>query len=189
MTRTRGKLNEAQFFLQKLEKNVDTGPDFDYYLSAFLSSARSVLWVMRSEYLSVDSWEDWYKSTPITSEQDTLLKVMRELRNRTVKRETIDTKAQVILQVKAEHVTHDLETYFAEFAGRRAKITLEVVSKSDTHQTEFAEHSASFLATMSDFIRVVQEFPEEDILVLCKRYFEWLSAIVTECESRFVVDA
>ena len=76
MSRTRAKLNEARFFLGELErtyyeyverlellsKNNPEPPVCQYYLSAFISSARSVMWVMRSEYQNLGGWEEWYQS-------------------------------------------------------------------------------------------------------------------------------
>ena len=51
--RTKHKLEEAKFFLEQLRANYGKLKKFDYFLSAFISSARSVTWVMRNEYSSV----------------------------------------------------------------------------------------------------------------------------------------
>lgn len=56
---TRHKLNEADFFLCELERNYLNYPDFEYFLSAFISSARAVLWIMESEYNSIKAWRTW----------------------------------------------------------------------------------------------------------------------------------
>jgi hypothetical protein len=49
-TRTGFKLEEARFFLAHLEKHWRHVPQYEFYLSAFISAARSVTWVMRYEY-------------------------------------------------------------------------------------------------------------------------------------------
>ena len=59
MLRTRQKLNEAAFFLDRVEEHaakIETFLSdkkavnvFSYYLSAFVSAARSTAWIMRSE--------------------------------------------------------------------------------------------------------------------------------------------
>ena len=55
---TKLKLKEALFFLQKMETHVDIEPDFDFYLNAFVSSSRSVKWIMNKEYSKVEGWEE-----------------------------------------------------------------------------------------------------------------------------------
>jgi hypothetical protein len=59
MTGTKLKVNEAKFFLEKMKESFQKQPDFDYYLSAFISSSRSVLWVMRCEFSKIHGWEEW----------------------------------------------------------------------------------------------------------------------------------
>jgi hypothetical protein len=59
---TQRKLNEALFFF-KLLYGLTQGPDYDqeefgYYLSAFLSAARSVTWVLQVE--DKDHYDAWY---------------------------------------------------------------------------------------------------------------------------------
>ncbi len=48
-------------------------PKFLYYLSAFVSSARSVPWVMRSEYAEVPGWERWFEGEEQLVEEQELL--------------------------------------------------------------------------------------------------------------------
>jgi hypothetical protein len=73
MGATRIKYHEAEFFLAKLDssyyedvrrmfKKSRKPPVFHYYLSAFLSAARSITWIMRSEYRLISGWEEWYRT-------------------------------------------------------------------------------------------------------------------------------
>jgi len=69
MGRTRQKLEEAAFFLAKVKEHYfdvldeeEQARPFLYYLSAFVSAARSVTWVMRSEYSALEGWATWYQS-------------------------------------------------------------------------------------------------------------------------------
>ena len=43
-----------------LEQNWRHFPHVDYFLSAFVSAARSVTWVMRSEYGKNADWVEWF---------------------------------------------------------------------------------------------------------------------------------
>jgi hypothetical protein len=72
--RTNHKLGEAKFFLDQLTPNYGKLKKFDYFLSAFISSARSVLWVMRNEYDAVPGWEAWFDARKPNTEEEALLK-------------------------------------------------------------------------------------------------------------------
>lgn len=81
MGKTTVKLDEAEFFLKQIEENLEH-PTFDDYLGAFISSARSVLWVMRSEYRISADWEPWYKSLEPSTSDETLLQIINTARIR-----------------------------------------------------------------------------------------------------------
>jgi hypothetical protein len=58
----RYKIGEARFFLARMEESVHDGEAFRYYLSAFLSAARSVTQYAREESRS-KSRQKWYDHT------------------------------------------------------------------------------------------------------------------------------
>jgi hypothetical protein len=89
--RTSRKLEEAAFFLGRLAENYGKLKRFDFYLSAFISSARSVLWVMRNEYCGVDGWEDWYQARQPSDEERALLRGTNNLRVRLEKIAPLET--------------------------------------------------------------------------------------------------
>jgi len=51
LSNTRFKLNEAAYFLDQVKAHADEAEAMLYNLSAFLSAARSVLWIMRKEFI------------------------------------------------------------------------------------------------------------------------------------------
>ena len=61
---TQRKLDEALFFFRHLYKTAGSppsnGPEFGYYLSAFLSAARSVTFVLQAE--EKQHYDSWYPS-------------------------------------------------------------------------------------------------------------------------------
>ncbi len=57
---TQFKLDEARFFLDHLAPNYGKERKFDFFLSAFISAARSVTWVMKAEYADVEGWAAWF---------------------------------------------------------------------------------------------------------------------------------
>jgi hypothetical protein len=68
MTNTRDKLNEATFCLKLMKATLngsiattEQGRDeFRYSLNLFLSSARSVTWIMKNEFDKVPGFHTWY---------------------------------------------------------------------------------------------------------------------------------
>src|SRR5687768_518490 len=96
--KTRQKLEEAKFFLDQLEPNYGKAKKFDFLLSAYISAARSVLWIMRAEYGAVPGWQTWYASHKTTSEERALLKGTNDVRTRTLKREPLSTLASITVQ-------------------------------------------------------------------------------------------
>lgn len=83
--RTRRKLEEAKFFLDQLRPNYGKEKKFDFYLSAFISAARSITWVMGAEYGDVPGYKDWFDGLQPSEEEERLLKGTNTLRVRTQK--------------------------------------------------------------------------------------------------------
>jgi len=109
MSRTRDKLEEAHFFLQKLKEHYAQQPDVDYYLSAFISSSRSVIWVMQSEYSNIRGWRDWYNSREPTLEESIFLKSINEVRIRSEKKEPLRTSTQMTVDINERETTPELK--------------------------------------------------------------------------------
>jgi hypothetical protein len=60
MSDTQYKLEESKYFLDRTRENVNNPKYFSFNLSAFLSSSRSVTWVMQKEF-SGNEFDEWYK--------------------------------------------------------------------------------------------------------------------------------
>jgi len=58
----RYKIGEARFFLARMDESVEDREAFRYYLSAFLSAARSVLQYAKEESIKKDR-QQWYDET------------------------------------------------------------------------------------------------------------------------------
>ncbi len=82
----RDKLREAEFFLDKLSGR--TGRDFRYYLSAFLSAARSVTWVLQAELRPkfAAEFDEWYEPYQQSLGRDRTARLVKHTRNALLKR-------------------------------------------------------------------------------------------------------
>ena len=186
MSKTIDKLGEAGFFLQQMETSYLEYPAFDYFCSAFISSARSVLWIMRSEYHDVEGWESWYTSLKPSSEEQALLKRVNAARVRTEKQSPLQTKFRVSIWIPKEQATDEIRQELERYTGQTLKVSVSELDSED-EAIDFSTNDAriSFLGQVEEVYRVLDELGDEDILDVGKEYYSTLSEIVAECERRF----
>jgi hypothetical protein len=84
MRRTRKKLREAEFFLQKLEdeaRKARRTEEADYYFSAFVSAGRSVTLALQKEHKAEYDlfWPGWWSA--LSNEDKKLCDAMKKHRN------------------------------------------------------------------------------------------------------------
>jgi hypothetical protein len=183
MSRTRDKLKEAHFFLQKLEEHYAQQPDINYYLSAFISSSRSVIWVMQSEHSDIRGWRDWYNSREPTLEEAIFLKSINEVRIRSEKKEPLRTSAQITIGINKGDTTPELEESLVSIVDKKVKVTIAARKDSRRkHKVRISKRSISFVAKINDLVQVVEEFPDKDVLPICRKYYLILKSFVDECE-------
>lgn len=186
MGKTSDKLSEAGFFLKKIEANYFNHLAFNYYLSAFISSARSVLWIMRSEYASCAGWEGWYKSLEPTTYDEALLQKINNARIRTEKQAPIKTNYHVSLTIPKEHLTEKLRKDLENFIGKNIKGTVSLYNgKESLTDLPKKNDELRFIGKIDSTYRVLEELGDEDVLKVCREYFETIKNIVVECENRF----
>ena len=114
MRRTRQKLDEAIFFLGKVREHYDgvLDPEVDgrhliYYVSAFVSAARSVTWVMKSEFGKQSGWKEWYGSKEAAVEDRPLLRRFTDIRNRSEHSDPLQVGIRLYASMVDERVPGD----------------------------------------------------------------------------------
>ncbi len=179
MSDTRRKLEEARFFFSKLEEDVADAA-FCYYLSAFISAARSVTWVMKAENRGNPHWVAWYEGRwPTLSEQE-MFRRTNALRVRAVKRQTPAASGIVVVTPEPGAFTDELQAYFGpERVGERFTVTL--APSDEPHPTVVEDGRVSFICT-ADAYPVVDEFPDENVVDACRKYLQRLEALVDESD-------
>jgi hypothetical protein len=112
--RTQKKLREAIFFLTHLEQVTGSDPReaAEYYLSAFLSAARSVTFVLESEEPEIYSeWSRAWRAS-LTDAERQLLAKFTGARNRALKRETPAVTEDQITQATRSGLSPELLFFF-----------------------------------------------------------------------------
>jgi hypothetical protein len=182
--RTRKKHDEAKFFLDLMESNFGSFPDFNYYVSAFISAARSVTWVMRAEYQTKEGWEAWYDARQPTIVDDKFLKDANELRVRSVKSEPVQTNVRVTLDIPLDEVTPELREFFHSLKPAQLAQML-LVKEEDVKNRKLGGRQVLAFGEVTKTTMYVDEFPEHDILELGRKYVAELEGLMQECESKF----
>jgi len=185
MWRTRRKLDEAAYFLHKVQahyydalhaqlRGEDPPPEFHYYLSAFVSAARSVTWVMRSEYSATDGWEEWFKTRVVSAEDRELLRGFNELRVRSEKIAPLNPGHHI--EIENEEVPPLSER---DPTMPRSRLTITEVLENDEPGEVLLE------AEVRVYQWRIDQFQDEELLTAARRYTGLLSSLVEECEAAF----
>lgn len=199
MSRTRRKLEEAGFFLGELERTYyehveslkwlsqtnSEVPVCQYYLSAFVSSARSVMWIMRSEYQNVIGWEDWYRSKKPNSAGEEFLRKINAVRVRSEKQDPLRLAYNIAFkEVSNEATQNTIDELIPEWYHKRYNLKFEPVLEEGEELDEKAQ-KFELKAEVTSFFWSIEEFPKEDVLKICNSYFVLLENMVEECEACF----
>ena len=154
-TRTRFKLEEARFFHEHLKNHWRHVPNYEFYLSAFVSASRSVTWVMKFEYGRKAGWQEWFNARQPPSHLRELLRKMNDLRVRSTKSEPIRTRTSVKFTVPPEQLTPEIESLLRPGAGSGIHIV-----PTDSSNTEADLVSSGRILARGRIEHVEHEVPE-----------------------------
>ena len=90
--------------------------------------------------------------------------------------------------IPPEQVTPELESWFEQQSpGDKVHVTVSFQDDDKPSQSpaRVNKDSAVFQGMIEDVYRVVDEFPDDNIVVICKKYYSVLEELVNECERLF----
>jgi len=179
VTDTRQKLLEVNYFLEQMKNTQSSRDAFKYNLSAFLSAARSVTFVMQSEFRRVSGFNDWYSQKQVETEGDDLMKFLKDKRNITVKQEPVRPRALVsVTNNEPPIIIND----HMSFVIKRASGTVE---RSESIPPRPQPQPKAQAQTTVEWLWYFVELPDKDVVSVCAEHVTKLESLVTECESRF----
>jgi hypothetical protein len=176
-------LEEAKFFLLLLEQNWRHFPHVDFFLSAFVSAARSVLWVMRAEYGKIPGWEAWYDAKKPSSRARELLKRMNDIRVRAIKSDPLKTRTTAQVTIPPEQVTPEL-LHFLQ-SGAEGQVRLESTDPTNTEAFMIVGDRVLGKVKIVDAAHELPEFEGRDVREVAKEYLVELETLCTECGAKF----
>lgn len=181
------KLDEANFFLNKLKEYKNIFPEFDYFLNAYASSARAVLWIMKSEYDSNDKWKNWYANKSTSEYEDILLRGITNMRNRSLKQAPLKTKKYHMMNLDSETVDlYEELNKFLDKHGRDKRYNIQLKEVDNIENPEILRNKNELtIHGRLNIYETVEEFKDSNIIDKCEEYFLWLKSLVEECTSLF----
>lgn len=88
------KIDEARYFLNKMKENFDLDPDRRYFLSGFLSSAKSIDSYIIERYNCIECFKSWRNKSKDKLSIDTHVLDLIKLRNKDIHKEPVNTETE-----------------------------------------------------------------------------------------------
>jgi len=89
MSNTQRKLEEAKYFFKRMLETYQIPFEFECNLQAFISSARSVTFVMQAEYSKKAHFDEWYEKKVEEMQTDELLDFFKQARTKSIHEESL----------------------------------------------------------------------------------------------------
>jgi hypothetical protein len=197
MTDARHKVKEAEYFFEKMKKNIEDDKVFSFNLSAFLTSARSVTFLMQKEYQHVLGFQDWYADKRKLMQSDNDFEFFNDLRVATVHTKAIMPNKKVTESIiePAISITDSVSVRVI----RVGKVAEEYPTQGESNDTKpvlssFKDAVEPFRLLGKKFARnkgsrnisrFFKERPSEDLVGMCEKYLGNLRKLVDDGEQLF----
>jgi len=169
------KFEEAKYFLSQMHAYAGTPKEFYFNLSAFLSAARSVTFVMQEEYSNFPKFNDWYKVKKEEMNNDEDWDFFNKLRVKTIHKKPVmpDRKIEVGITFVIS------SSYIIENIDNSDKIVSKKSTKSK--KTKSIPKTESTVKNLWFF----EKKPNVDLFEVCDKHLQKIEKIVEECEKQF----
>ncbi len=192
MSQTEARLKEAMFFFKQMLKNP-SNPEFDYFLNAFLTSSRSITWVMRNEFGKVPGWEEWFQAQRVSQEEQELLSLMTSRRNKSQKISPIASKPYFSATIPAENVDDALIERLQSLVGKPGTLSISIdddgkpmMLKAEMTVDGIEDIPIILEGVVSEFDRTIDnEIASAPVREQCGKYLLIVKNLVDECTKKF----
>lgn len=168
------KINEAQYFLGRLNASRESPREFSYDLSAFLSAARSALQYALEEAKTKTGGQAWYAAMVSASSE---VKFFKDKRDLSIHVAPVVPNRKINIQ----ETVHLMMSDSLSITVYRADGTIEREIKAESPPPRSPPPSSSSVTTTYHF----QDWAgQEDVEVLCRKYLSDVQAIVADGQSK-----
>jgi len=163
---TRNKMQEARYFLEKMEESYDD-PTFTYNFNAFVSAARSITYYMQKQYAHQEGFSLWYNQKQEKMKKDKELKYLNQARVGALKTEPIN-----------------------KGATREIKFAVDVILSKEYELSTEQSNEPQFVNPPENYPKTVRRFfpdlDDLDVVEFCENQLTKLVELVEECENLFL---
>jgi hypothetical protein len=157
--------------------------EFECNLDAFISSARSVTFVMQSEYSEKPHFNEWYQEKQKEMKTDEMLRFFNEVRVTTIHRRSLDVGTVAhIRKISINSVPHG---WGFAITGKGEPVWITPKGEK-VHAFEFdnqVKRVYLFSSPPKKFLGV--ELKDFSVVTLCRLYLAYLSNLVKEATEKF----
>lgn len=170
-------MEEAKHFGGQMQFYVEDPPKFAFSLSAFLSAARSVTFIMQSEFNNLQGFDIWYEDKQKEMSSDKDFKFFNNLRVVTIHQKPV-----------IPHRKTEISIF--ETIAVSESVTIKVIDKEGNVVSEQTSKPKKPKSQQETEITVkdswyFEERPNDDLLNLCNEYVQKIEKLVEECERQF----
>lgn len=172
----KAKLNEAKYFYSQMLLNNDDREKFSYNLSAFLSSARSVLQYALEEAKGKNGGQAWYEKQISSS---SILSFFKDKRDINIHAKPIHPTMHVNISITEQFKLIDSAIVIVKDANGK------VISQSSTTPN----NNANLEPSQKDESTTIRWFfsdwqGTEDVIILCQKYIDLLVIFINDGKSK-----
>jgi len=164
------KIEEAEFFIEKLHFKDTDFPRFDlkeasFYLSAFLSAARSITFCLQASLSGLEGFQAWYERHQANLNDNELARFFLEARNLSQKVGYYPLQGGRIH--RDENGARHVELYFAPLEETGFVPTTDVVTECEAHFCLLLEIAVDCYKTFGSIIDPERYYTMENMRQLC----------------------
>lgn len=178
MSDTEKKLQEAKYFLRRMLETYSAPFEFECNLQAFISSARSVTWVMQKEYSKKPEFEEWYGKKQEEMQADEMLRFFREARTTTTHRKPLDVGT--VAHIKQIYLNSIPRGWGFAITGKGEPVWITPKGEQ-IHAFEFdTQVKRAYLFDNPPTVFLGSKLSDISVVTLCRLYLAYLSDLVKE---------
>lgn len=180
MGKTTFKLEEAKYFFNQMKNNIKNRQALEYNLSAFLSSARSILYFMEKEFKN----ENWFAN--ITNKfnsylkKDVNFKYFKEKRNLTIHEKPVIPA----VELSAEDTIKITDNMTIDVVDKNGNIIAKLTPTSKPDDKGLIK-TKDEKNQQPQVFWIFDDRPDEDLFELCNQYLIKLEELVIDCEKQY----
>ena len=185
MSNVEKKLKEARYFLKRMQETYLIPFEFECNLQAFISSSRSVTFIMQKEYSDKLGFYQWYQKKQDQMRADETLSFFKEARTTSIHLKPLNVGTMA--QFKEVYINSVPQGWGFAITGKGEPIWITPKGER-MHAAEFDKNTKRFYyfddpprsflgAKLRDF----------SVSTLCNLYFVYLSILVEELNEKYGV--